>query len=550
MPHMKNRQESPQPALNPLKSLRELPTNIKSLVGGISFAVAATSCGKDSIDTPDPITKNPITQNVDNQIQFGSLPSALTFTENQPVELDLGQITDTAEDDKPVTTSYEIISGGDLVEITRTGNTLTITPKAGHNGGTIQLKITAASQQTTVQLHINNDGVLDTKNYAADDGEKTITLTLEAPALTLEQKREQVQEYLDGLTLGYNRENPEANRVVIDYGQFGDDFIGVDESPRGLSSGQPVYDQVNKTVTIYFDRPYNGGDAKYILQYHSGDIELNLPDVNLDFSAEAKSHTLELMEEQFVIGALQGATGIDIGTVRGLVKWDEDPVVFIKGATVAQKTRFKNEIENQIIPVLSEVKEADLGEAPQIRFTDNESEGTLVIDLKMERSFNNDGTENNGLAGFSHTDDGEITGADMELFDVGNRTDDKLVGTMLHEMMRTLGLTGEINSRLNGQPSQILTSIINQNRGDGFNKLNPFDQANLLAFYATGIKKDATAAEALEQYRSIQEKLYQYLKSKVEAANSSKTVDWSTAQRISATIGCPEGRPRDPKNSA
>ena len=238
-----------------------------------------------------------------------------------------------------------------------------------------------------------------------------------------------------------------------------------------------------------------------------------LPNMGLDFSAEKKQETMQFLKEQFEIAVLQNPGG---EPTAAMLKWNTNPKVWMTGGTEAQREMLKNKILAEFNPILEEAVEAGFTDKLiQFEFVETEEEGNVPLILKNGNRVSSNGEEQPGVLGTAGTltdTEGYIERGGVKLYNVETRSDESLMNTTLHEMLRILGMDGEINSRLQGTVHYVSTSSLREGNTTSV-RLNDLDRMNILAHANDAITPRALPDEAREQYlTAIAEPLYEYLK--------------------------------------
>ena len=290
-----------------------------------------------------------------------------------------------------------------------------------------------------------------------------------------------------------------------------------------VNGGQLNLGEVKFTPAVYADAvnrngktvlrlkgPYRGGDAKMTLP--DGTTFL-LPNMGLDFSAEKKQETMQFLKEQFEIAVLQGPTGNPTDRMR---KWNTNPQIWMTGGTQAQREMLKNKISAEFNPILQEAFDAGFTDKLiQFEFVDTEEEKNVRFILKNGNRISSSGEEQPGVlgvAGGSADEQGFLKTGGVVLYNTETRSNESLIKTTLHEMLRILGMDGEINGRHIGTVHDVLTSLLAEGNTT-LTHLNDLDRFFILAHAHNAIVAGSLPNEALEQYENfIAEPLYEYLK--------------------------------------
>ena len=270
-------------------------------------------------------------------------------------------------------------------------------------------------------------------------------------------------------------------------------------------------DAVNRNgkTVLRLKGPYRGGDAKMTLP--DGTTFL-LPNMGLDFSAEKKAETMQFLKEQFEIAVLETEGGNPTAAMR---KWNTNPKVWMTGGTEAQREVLKNKILAEFNPILKEAVDAGFTDKLiQFEFVDSKEEGNVPFYLE-EGNWVVNGEEQPGVlgvAGGSSNAQGFLQTGGVRIFNTETRSDESLIKTTLHEMLRILGMDGEINGRHFGTVHDVFTSLL----AEGDTKLthiNDNDRFFILTHAHDAIMPASLPNEAREQYENfIAEPLYEYLK--------------------------------------
>ena len=223
---------------------------------------------------------------------------------------------------------------------------------------------------------------------------------------------------------------------------------------------------------------------------------------------------MQFLKEQFEIAVLQNTLG---NPTDKMEKWNTNPKVWMTGGTEAQREMLKNKILAEFNPILEEAVDAGFTDKLiQFEFVDTKEEANVPFYLEGGNLVEN-GVEQPsvlGVAGVVTDIQGYIERGGVALYNTETRSDESLIHTTLHEMMRILGMDGEINVRLrDGNPVHyILTSVLRQGNID-LAHLNDNDRFFILAHANDAITPAALPNEAREQYENfIAEPLYEYLK--------------------------------------
>ena len=289
-----------------------------------------------------------------------------------------------------------------------------------------------------------------------------------------------------------------------------------------ISGGELQLSDVEFTPKVYADAverngktvlrlkgPYRGGDAKMTLP---DGTSFSLPNMGLDFSAEKKRETMQFLKEQFEIAVLQRENGTP--TVR-MKKWNTNPKVWMTGGTEAQREMLKNKILAEFNPILEEAVDAGFTDKLiQFEFVDTKEEAQVPFYLE-EGNLIEDGVEQPGIlgvAGGSADEQGFLKTGGVIITNTETRSDESLIKTTLHEMLRILGMDGEINGRHIGTVHDVRTSLLMEGNRELVH-LSDLDRMYILAHANDAITPAALPDEARQQYENfIAEPLYEYLK--------------------------------------
>ena len=222
---------------------------------------------------------------------------------------------------------------------------------------------------------------------------------------------------------------------------------------------------------------------------------------------------MQFLKEQFEIAVLQNSLGDPTDKIE---KWNTNPKVWMTGGTEAQREMLKNKILAEFNPTLQEAVDAGFTDTLiQVEFVDTEEEAHLPLRLKNGNKISSNGQEQPGVlgvAGISSDAEGHIKSGTLKLYNVETRSNESLIKTTLHEMLRIFGMDGEINTRLRDTRHYVLTSVLTEGI-PGLVHLNDNDRFFILAHANDALTAGSLPDAAGEQYENfIAEPLYEYLK--------------------------------------
>ena len=342
--------------------------------------------------------------------------------------------------------------------------------------------------------------------FSAEEFTKEITADL-----SVEAKKAAVENFLTEATPVFSLSGPTELELPFALSELVNGGLQLSEVKFTPAVYAEAVNRNGKTV-LRLKGPYRGGDAKMTLP--NGTV-FSLPNMGLDFSAEKKQETMQFLKEQFKIAVLQGPKG---NPTDYIAKWNTNPKVWMTGGTEAQREMLKNKILAEFNPILEEAVDAGFTDKLiQFEFVDSKEEAQVPFYLEEGNRVSSNGEEQPGVlgvAGGSADEQGFFKTGVVALYNTETRSDESLIKTTLHEMLRILGMDGEINVRLrDGNPVHyILTSVLRQGNID-LTHLNDNDRFFILAHAHNEIVAGSLPDVALQQYENfIAEPLYEYLK--------------------------------------
>ena len=329
------------------------------------------------------------------------------------------------------------------------------------------------------------------------------------PQVSVAEKRAEVETFLENAKPVFRLSGPTELELPFALSELVNGGLQLSEVKFTPAVYADAVNRNGKTV-LRLKGPYRGGDAKMTLP--DGTVFL-LPNMGLDFSAEKKAETMQFLKEQFEIAVLQDPGG---DPTAAMTKWNTNPQIWMTGGTEAQREMLKNKILAEFNPILQEAVEAGFTDKLiQFEFVETEEEGNVPLILKNGNRVSSSGEEQPGVLGVAGTDtdgQGVIKDGVVILYNTETRSDESLIKTTLHEMLRILGMDGEINGRHIGTVHDVLTSLLAEGNTT-LTHLNDLDRFFILAHTHDAITPAALPDEARQQYENfIAEPLYQYLK--------------------------------------
>ena len=470
---------------NATQNITALTSTTRGKVLSIAAAASLAACSKEGEPMPGP---QPTTK-----------ANTITVLQNPPATVS-GQVGDTLPFFHG---KYRALKGDVAVNVQETedpNNAIRILPHphpdstnvAFDKAGTAKMEVKASSARQ----------VEDDTTFLAEELTKEITADL-----STEAKKEAVENFLTEATPVFRLSGPTELELPFSLSEL-------------ISGGELQLSDVEFTPKVYADAverngktvlrlkgPYRGGDAKMTLP---DGTNFSLPNMGLDFSAEKKAETMQFLKEQFEIAVLQTEAGNPTDRMR---KWNTNPKVWMTGGTEVQREMLKNKILAEFNPILEEAVDAGFTQKLiQFEFVDTEEEGNVEFQLRNGDIVLPSGTTPLGIAAAEADSQGNIKDGIVALSNVETRSDESLIKTTLHEMLRILGMDGEINNRLFDTRHYIFTSVLRQGISDLVH-LNDNDRFFILAHANDALTAGALPSEALQQYEdSIAEPLYEYLK--------------------------------------
>ena len=469
------------------ENITALTSTTRGKALGIAAGLSLAACSKDEpIPDPQPTTK----------------ANTITVLQNPPTTVS-GAVGDTLPFFHG---KYRALKGDVAVNVQETedpNNAIRIlahphpdsTNVAFDTAGTAKMEVTASSAR-----QVEGD-----TTFSAEELTKEITADL-----SVEAKKEAVENFLAEIKPVFRLDGPTELELPFSLSEL---ISGGELQLSDVEFTPKVYaDAVNRNgkTVLRLKGPYRGGDAKMTLP---DGTSFSLPNMELDFSAEKKQETMQFLKEQFEIAVLQNPGG---EPTAAMLKWNTNPKVWMTGGTEAQREMLKNKILAEFNPILQEAVEAGFTDKLiQFEFVETEEEGNVPLILKNGNRVSSSGEEQPGVLGVAGTDtdgQGVIKDGVVILYNTETRSDESLIKTTLHEMLRILGMDGEINGRHFGTTNHILTSLLRE--GDTkITHLTDLDRFFILAHAHDAITPAALPDEARQQYENfIAEPLYEYLK--------------------------------------
>ena len=468
------------------QNITALTSTTRGKALGIAAGLSLAACSKDEpIPDPQPTTK----------------ANTITVLQNPPTTVS-GKVGDTLPFFHG---KYRALKGNVAVNVQETedpSNAIRIlahphpdsTNVAFDTAGTAKMEVTATSERQ----------VEDDTTFLAEEFTKEITADL-----SVEAKKAAIENFLAEATPVFRLDGPTELELPFSLSEL---ISGGELQLSDVEFTPKVYaDAVNRNgkTVLRLKGPYRGGDAKMTLP--DGTVFL-LPNMGLDFSAEKKEETMQFLKEQFEIAVLQNTLG---NPTDKMEKWNTNPKVWMTGGTEAQREMLKNKILAEFNPILEEAVDAGFTDKLiQFEFVDTKEEANVPFYLEGGNLVEN-GVEQPGVLGVAGvvTDiQGYIERGGVALYNTETRSDESLIKTTLHEMLRILGMDGEINGRHIGTVHDVLTSLLAEGNTT-LTHLNDLDRFFILAHTHDAITPAALPDEARQQYENfIAEPLYEYLK--------------------------------------
>ena len=477
---------------NTAENITALTRTTRGKALGIAAGLSLVACTKDSVDDPMP-TPDP---------QPTTKANTITVLQNPPTAVS-GQVGDTLPFFHG---KYRALKGDVAVSVQETedpSNAIRIlahphpdsTNVAFDTAGTAKMEVKASSARQ----------VEDDTTFSAEELTKEITADL-----SVEAKKEAVENFLTEATPVFRLDGPTELELPFSLSEL---ISGGELQLSDVEFTPKVYadavEQNGKTV-LRLKGPYRGGDAQMTLP---DGTTFSLPNMGLDFSAEKKQETMQFLKEQFEIAVLQVENGLPTDYIA---KWNTNPKVWMTGGTEAQREVLKNKILAEFNPILEEAVDAGFTDKLiQFEFVDSKEEAQVPFYLEEGNRVSSNGEEQPGVlgvAGGSADEQGFFKTGVVALYNTETRSDESLMNTTLHEMLRILGMDGEINTRLRGTVHYVSTNSLREGNTTSVH-LNDLDRMYILAHAHKAIVAGSLPNEALEQYENfIAEPLYEYLK--------------------------------------
>ena len=468
------------------ENITALTSTTRTKALGIAAAASLAACNKDEpMPGPQPTTK----------------ANTITVLQNPPATVS-GAVGDTLPFFHG---KYRALKGNVAVNVHETedpSNAIRIlahphpdsTNVAFDTAGTAKMEVKASSAR-----QVEGD-----TTFSAEEFTKEITADL-----SVEAKKAAVENFLTEVTPVFSLSGPTELELPFALSELVNGGLQLSEVKFTPAVYAEAVNRNGKTV-LRLKGPYRGGDAKMTLP--DGTV-FSLPNMGLDFSAEKKQETMQFLKEQFEIAVLQNSLGNPTDKIE---KWNTNPKVWMTGGTEAQREMLKNKILAEFNPILQEAVDAGFTDTLiQVEFVDTEEEAHLPLRLKNGNKISSNGQEQPGVlgvAGISSDAEGHIKSGTLKLYNVETRSNESLIKTTLHEMLRIFGMDGEINGRHIGTVHDVLTSLLAEGNTT-LTHLNDLDRFFILAHAHDAITPAALPDEARQQYENfIAEPLYEYLK--------------------------------------